>query len=143
VVDNQQVVADCVVAIDIPAREQSAGIRDGRAFLVKNMVTQLLRLPHLSRGLRESDLEGPDAAKRLGRPVNPGSPSLQSAIGLERRNYTGDAMATRRRTKSLKQATLRMKRSAGDHGVQVLFGMNAPKPYVWLHFRTRESAMNC
>jgi hypothetical protein len=120
VVDNQQVVADCVIAIDIPAREQSPRVRDGRAFLIKNVVTQLLRLPHLGRGLREPDLEGADATKRLGRPVNTGSPGLQSAIGLERRDYARDAKAAGRRAKSLKQATLLVKRSAGDHGVQVL-----------------------
>jgi hypothetical protein len=70
--------------------------------------------------LRDPDLEGPDAAKGWGRPVNTGGPSLQSAIGLERRDYARDAKAAGRRAKPLKQATLRVKRSAGDHGVQVL-----------------------
>jgi len=75
-VDYQQMVADCVVAIDVAPRKQPARIGDGRTFLIENAITKFLRLPYLGSGLGQSHLERADAAEALRGPVCARSPCL-------------------------------------------------------------------
>src|SRR5262249_29264723 len=44
-INDQQMVADRVIAVDVAAREQPARISDGRTFLIKYAIAQFLRLP--------------------------------------------------------------------------------------------------
>jgi hypothetical protein len=52
-IEHKQVVADCVIAINVASREQAARIRDGRAFLIKHAVANLLCLAHFGSGLSQ------------------------------------------------------------------------------------------
>ncbi len=56
-VENQQVVANGVIAIDIPTGKKPCGIWDGGAFLIKNAIAQFLRLPNFGGGLRQPDFQ--------------------------------------------------------------------------------------
>ena len=112
VVEHQEVVADRVIAIDVAAREQPAGIGDGRTFLVENPVAQFLRLADFGGGLRQPDFERADAAEALRRAMRARGPGLQSAIGLQRRNQAGYG---RRGAKALQQVTRRVQASVAGH----------------------------
>src|SRR5215831_4737127 len=81
-IENQQVVANGVIAIDIPASKKPRGVWDGGAFLVKDAIAQFLRLPNFSGCLCQPDFQRAYAAEALRRPVRAGGPSLQSAICL-------------------------------------------------------------
>ena len=43
-IEHQQVIADRVIAIDVAAGEQPAGVRDRGSLLVENPIAQFLRL---------------------------------------------------------------------------------------------------
>jgi hypothetical protein len=77
------VVANSVIAIDIPARKKLyAWIWDGGTFLIKDAITQFLRLPNFGGCLCQPDFKRTHAAEALRRPVRAGGPCLQSAIRL-------------------------------------------------------------
>jgi hypothetical protein len=75
-VENQQMIAYRVIAIDVSSREKPPRIGDGGAFFIENMVTQLLRLTDFGGSLRQPDFQRANAAETLRRPVCAGRPSL-------------------------------------------------------------------
>src|SRR5262249_12518896 len=81
-IENQQVVANGVIAIDIRGGKKPWGVWDGSAFLVKDGIAQFLRLPNFGGCFRQSDFQRAYAAEALRRPVRAGGPSLQTAICL-------------------------------------------------------------
>jgi hypothetical protein len=101
VVDNQQVVANGVIAIDIPAGKKPCWIWDGGAFLVKDAIAQFLRLPNFGGRLCQPDFQCAYPAEALRRPMRAGGPSLQSAVCLQRRYNAWNAKAAGSRTKTL------------------------------------------
>ena len=64
VIDDEQVVADEVVIVHVPAGEQGGAVGHGRHLLVEHLEPETLRPPDLRLGGGEPDLERAEPAER-------------------------------------------------------------------------------
>src|SRR5262245_22653555 len=91
VVDDEQVVTYCIIAIDVAPHEKPGRIGDRRALLVEDPIAEFLGLTYLGGGLRQAHFQRADPAQRPRRPVRSYRPRTQASVGLQCRNESRHA----------------------------------------------------